>query len=318
MKAFVTGATGFLGGRVAGKLRARGDEVVALVRTRAKAERLAGLGCELVEGDLSAREALARATAGCDAVFHVAADYRIGIAESERRNMFEANVAGTLNVLDAASEVPRIVYVSTNAVLGNTHGEVVDETYERPEGAWLSAYDESKVAARRLVEERIAKGAPVIVVQPGGIYGPGDHTEMGAMLERAFRGRPIVLPLGNVGLNWVHVDDVADGILLAHDRGRPGETYILGGEIGTLRGAVATAYAAGGHRPLVVPVPNILLRLVAPLGALLGRNVREILSASAGVTYWGGDRKARRELGYAPRDLLTGLRQTFAPTLGPR
>ncbi|MGH3005569.1 MAG: NAD-dependent epimerase/dehydratase family protein [Gaiellaceae bacterium] len=312
MRAFVTGGTGFLGGRLVERLRGRGDEVVALVRSPGKAERLEELGCELVEGDLASREVLAEAMRGCDAAFHVAADYRIGIRGSERAGMFEVNVTGTRNVLDAARDVARIVYVSTNNVLGNTRGKVVDETYRRPESEWLSAYDESKFLAHRLVQERIAEGAPIVVVQPGGIYGPGDHTEMGALLARAARGKVVVLPLGSVGLNWALVDDVADGVLLAHDRGKVGETYILGGEIGTLRQGVAEAFAAGGHRPRIVPVPTALLRLAAPVGPLLGRNVREILSASDGVTYWGTDARARRELGYAPRGLAEGLRQTFA------
>ena len=312
MRAFVTGGTGFLGGRLLERLRARGDEVVALVRSPGKAGRLAELGCELAESDLASREGLAEAMRGCDAVFHVAADYRIGIRDSERARMFEVNVAGTRNVLDAATGVARVVYVSTNSVLGNTRGAVVDETHNRAGGDWLSAYDESKFLAHRLVEERIAAGAPIVIVQPGGIYGPGDHTQMGPLLIRATRGKLVLLPLGSVGLNWAHVDDVAAGVLLAHDRGKVGEAYILGGEIATLRQGVEKAFAAGGHRPRIVPVPTALLRLGVPLGPLLGRNVREILTASDGVTYWGSDAKARRELGYAPSGLAEGLRRTFA------
>ena len=312
MRAFVTGGTGFLGGRVVERLCGRGDEVVALVRSPGKAGRLTELGCELAAGDLAARERLAAAMRGCDAVFHAAADYRIGIRESERARMFEVNVDGTRNVLDAAAGVGRIVYVSTNSVLGNTRGAVVDETYDRPGGDWLSAYDESKFLAHRLVQERIAEGGRIVVVQPGGIYGAGDHTQMGPLLARALRGKLVLLPLGSVGLNWAHVDDVAAGVLLAHDRGKVGETYILGGEIATLRKGVEQAFATGGQRPRIVPVPTALLRLLAPLGPLLGRNVREILSASDGVTYWGSDAKARRELGYAPSGLAEGLRRTFA------
>jgi dihydroflavonol-4-reductase len=139
VRAFVTGGTGFLGGRLVERLRGRGDEVVALVRSPGKAGRLAELGCELAEGDLASRERLAEATCGCDAVFHVAADYRIGIRDSERADMFEVNVAGTRNVLDAAAGVGRIVYVSTNSIVGNTRGAVVDETYRRAGGDWLSA-----------------------------------------------------------------------------------------------------------------------------------------------------------------------------------
>jgi nucleoside-diphosphate-sugar epimerase len=282
MKAFVTGATGFVGGRLAERLRERGDEVTALVRTPGKAERLRGLGCVLAEGDLSSVETLAGAMAGHDAVFHVAADYRIGVPESERAAMWDVNVAGTEHVLDAADRagVARVVYVSTNSVLGNTRSEVVDETYERPPQPFLSAYDDSKLAAHRAVQKRIARGAPVLVAQPGAVYGRGDHSEMGPLLERAFHGKPVVLALDSVGLNWVHVDDVAEGLLLVHDRGRVGETYILGGELATLRQAIERAYAAGGHRPRIVSLPTALLRLAAPLGPLLRpqrQRVRECL-----------------------------------------
>jgi nucleoside-diphosphate-sugar epimerase len=107
------------------------------------------------------------------------------------------------------------------------------------------------------------------------------------------------------------VDDVVEGILLAHDRGRVGEPYVLGGEIGTLEEAVAKAFAAGGHRVRIVPVPTWAVRLATPLGPLLGLSVSDLVSASDGVTYWGRDDKARRELGYAPRDLVTGLREAF-------
>ena len=225
--------------------------------------------------------------------------------------MFAANVTGTLNVLEAAGSVHRIVYVSTNSVLGNTGGEVVDETYVRSDRTWLSAYDESKFDANQIVQKRIADGAPIVVAQPGGIYGPGDHTDAGRLLERAVRGSPVVLALGSVGLNWVHVDDVVEGMLLAHDRGRVGETYILGGELATLRQAVEKAFEVGGHRPRIVSIPTGLLRLAAPLGPLLGRNVHEYLTAADGVTYWGKDDKARRELGYLPANLEAGLRRTF-------
>ncbi|MGH2996737.1 MAG: NAD-dependent epimerase/dehydratase family protein [Gaiellaceae bacterium] len=313
MRAFVTGGTGFLGGRLVAQLRARGDQVAALVRSPARAARLRELGCELVEGDLSSQEPLTRAMSACDAVFHAAAVYRIGILPREAETMRAANVEGTAAVLDAAAaaEVPRVVYVSTNNVFGNTRGQLVDETYERPPGEWLSAYDESKYLAHQLARERSAQGAPIVIVQPGGIYGPGDHTQMGALLARAAQGKRVFLPLGDVGLNFVYVEDAAAGVLLAHDRGRLGESYVLGGEIATLRQAIETAFAAAGSRPRIVPVPTALLRLVAPLGPLLRTNVREVMRASAGVTYWGKDDRARRELGYAPRDLASGLRAGF-------
>ena len=313
MRAFVTGATGFVGGRLAVRLRERGDEVVALVRDPARADRLRDLGCAIVEGDLSSRDALASAMEGCDAVFHVAAIYRNGVPRSKRDELYDANVTGTENVLDAGVDagVARVVYVSSNVAFGDTHGEVVDETYEAPEGGYVSLYHETKALAHRAALERIARGAPVVIVQPGGIYGRGDHTQLGGFLERGVRGKRVVLPFGSVGLNWVFVDDVVEGVLLAHDRGRVGESYVLGGEIATLRGAVAQAFAAGGRQARIVAVPTWAVRLATPLGPLLGLSVSDLVSASDGVTYWGRDDKARRELGYAPRDLVTGLREAF-------
>ena len=313
MKAFVSGATGFVGGRLAARLHERGDEVVALVRDPGKAGRLRELGCTIVEGDLSSRPALAAAMEGCDALFHVAAIYRNGVPRSKRDELFAANVTGTENALDAAVDagVGRIVYISSNVAFGDTHGEVVDETYEPPAGQYVSLYHETKALAHRAARDRIARGAPIVIVQPGGIYGPGDHTEIGGMLARGVRGKVVVLPFGGVGLNWVLVDDVVQGILLAHDRGRVGEPYVLGGEIGTLRHAVEKSFAAGGHRARIVPVPTWVVRLATPLGPLLGLSIPDLVSASDGVTYWGRDDKARRELGYAPRDLVTGLREAF-------
>jgi dihydroflavonol-4-reductase len=313
VRAFVTGATGFVGGRLAARLRERGDEVVALARDPARADRLRQHGCEIAEGDLSSCSALASAMEGCDAVFHVAAIYRNGVPRAKRDELYAANVTGTENVIDAAVDagVARVVYVSSNVAFGDTRGEVVDETYEPPEGRYVSLYHETKALAHGAARERIAHGAPVVIVQPGGIYGRGDHTQIGGFLERGVRGKRVVLPFGSVGLNWVFVDDVVEGILLAHDRGRVGESYVLGGEIATLRGAVEKAFAAGGRRPRIVPVPTWAVRLATPFGPLLGLSVSDLVSASDGVTYWGRDDKARRELGYAPKGLVTGLREAF-------
>lgn len=313
MRAFVTGATGFLGGRLVAKLRDRGDGVVALVRDPSRA---AGLDAELVRGDLSDRGRLAEQMRGCDAVFHLAAVYRVGVPASERPAMHEANVRGTENVLDASVDagVTRIVYVSTINAFGNTHGRFVDESAGRVDPRYVSVYDETKHLAHEAALERIARGVPVIVVQPGAIYGPGDHSELGAQLDRARRGRLPFLALAGVGVNAVHVDDVADGILLAHDRGRPGESYVLGGEITTLRGLVTTISRLAGRRPPRLEVPAALVKLAVPLGPLVGRamgtgpNLRELIAAADGVTYWASDEKARRELGYAPRSAEEGLR----------
>jgi nucleoside-diphosphate-sugar epimerase len=320
MRAFVTGGGGFIGLALVRRLRERGDEVRAVVRSTARADVLEGLGCQLREGDLASVEQLAEQMAGCDAVFHLAGIYRVGIPPSERPAMYAANVTGTANVLDAATAagVSRVVYVSTINAFGDTGRRVVDEGYRRPDPPrYVSYYDETKHLAHLVAEARIAAGAPVTIVQPGGVYGPGDHSAIGGVMGQAAAGRLRALTFPDLGMNMVHVDDVAAGICLAHDRGRTGEAYVLGGEITTLGQLVRKAAAAGGKRPPRLTVPSWLVRAVAPpaglIGPLLGNraNLGELISASDGVTYWASDAKARRELDYTPRDLETGLRGLF-------
>ncbi|HEU0019034.1 MAG TPA: NAD-dependent epimerase/dehydratase family protein, partial [Thermoleophilaceae bacterium] len=172
MKIFMTGGTGFIGGHVARQLRERGDDVVALVRSPEKATALRELGCELVEGDLSDDAAIAKGMAGAEAAIHAGAVYKVGVPKSEHAAMFESNVAGTERVLDAAlsAGVPRIVYVSTCAVFGDTHGQVVEEGFRRDTG-FPSEYERTKTLAHEIAEDRIASGAPIVIVQPGGVYG---------------------------------------------------------------------------------------------------------------------------------------------------
>src|SRR3954454_16420662 len=258
MRAFMTGATGFVGSRVAEKLRARGDEVVCLVRSPAKADALRTLGCELVQGDLSDQAALRTAMAGVDAVFHLAADYRVGVHPSQHPKMADTNIGGTTRVLDAAIEAgaAKIVYVSTIAAFGNTRGATVDESYKHTGDGYTSEYARTKVRAHEIAEELIAQGAPIVIVQPGGIYGPGDHSAVGAQIEQAAAGKLPVVAFPDLGLNMVHVDDAVDGILLAHDQGTPGEAYVLGGEITTLGDVVRKAAEVGGRKPPRLTMPT--------------------------------------------------------------
>jgi nucleoside-diphosphate-sugar epimerase len=324
MKAFVTGGTGFIGSRVVRRLRERGDDVVALVRSPAKAEELRELGAELVEGDLSSDQAIRDGVQGCDAVFHVAAVYKVGIPASERPAMWEANVRGTERVLDAAIEagVPRIVYVSTVGVFGNTRGKVVDESYRHDGADFLSCYEETKVRSHQVALDRIAQGAPVVIVQPGGVYGPGDHSELGNIIDQTRSGKLKMLMFPDTGFNLVYVDDVADGILLAYDKGKVGESYVLGGEISKMRTLIEKVAEISGREAPKRELPAAAMKLAIPIGPLVGKamgfppNLRELIRTSDGVTYWATDEKARRELGYAPRDMETGLRQTLAAEKG--
>jgi dihydroflavonol-4-reductase len=322
VRAFLTGGTGFLGGHVARLLRERGDEVVALVRSPSKSGELRALGCQLTDGGLATPAAVEDGIRGCDAVFHVAAVYKVGIPTSERPAMYDANVRGTERVLDAAvaAGVGRVVYVSTIGAFGDTRGRVVDEAYRHPGDRYLSYYEETKVLAHRVAEDRIAAGAPVIIVQPGGIYGPDDPSDLGNLIGRIRRGRIPARVFPETGFVWVHVEDVAEGILLAHDRGRIGESYVLGGQLGTIGDMIDTVARASGRKPPRVTLPGWAVKMGIPFGPLVGRvmgvgpNLRESIRAADGATYWATDEKARRELGYAPRDLETGIRETLAAT----
>lgn len=320
MKAFVTGATGFIGVRLAARLRDRGDQVSALVRTPAKAEEIVRLGCEPIEGDLSDVAAIRRGVAGADAVFHVGAMYKVGIPVAERRVMHEANVRGTERVLDAAigAGASRIVYVSTGNVYGNTQGEVVDESYLRPQPPdFLSYYDQTKYEAHQVALDRIAKGGPIVIVQPGGVYGPDDPSELGNMIDQARTGKLKLRMFPDAGFNFVHVADVAEGILLAHDAGRIGESYNLAGPKSTMGELVDKTAVLSGRTPPRITMPTGLIKLAIPIGPVVGKlmgfppNLRELIRTSDGVTFWMTDDKARRELGFEPRDLDTGLRQTL-------
>ena len=243
MKVFVTGATGFIGGRVVRDLRARGDEVVCLVRSPEKAQDLAELGCVLFEGDLADDVAMRSGMAECDALIHGAAVYEVGIPKSQHTAMYEANVLGTERVLRSAQEekIPRIVYISTVGAFGNTHGKVVDETYKHPGGEHTSYYEETKVQAHQIAQRLIdEEGLPCVIVQPGGVYGPGDHSALGTQMDQFLAGRMPMIAFPDLGLNMVYVDDVADGVLLALDKGQIGESYVLGGQITTMREMIET------------------------------------------------------------------------------
>ena len=320
MRLFVTGATGFIGAHVAERLRARDDDVVALVRSPAKAGALKELGCELVQGPLTDEDAIRAGVSGCDGIVHVAAVYKLGVTPDDCSDMHRSNVGGTKAIFEAGMEagVDRILYVSTINYFGNTFGRVLKEGDERPSMDFLSCYDETKYRAHQLALEYIGRGAPIVLTQPGSVYGPKDHSQVGRMISDAQRGRAKMMMFPDLGINMVYVEDVADGIVLALDKGRAGESYILGGHIGTMGELVRRVAELSGHRPPKRSLPTSLIRASLPLGPLISRamglpsNLRELVKASDGVTYWATDDKARRELGYSPRSLDEGLRQALS------
>jgi nucleoside-diphosphate-sugar epimerase len=320
MRIFVTGGAGFIGLAVVRRLVQRGDRVMAVVRDPDRATPLADLGVEMRAGDLSRTAAIVDAMRGTDAAIHVAGMYRVGIPAAMRPAMLDANVGVTHRILDAVATagLDRLVYVSTVNVAGNTKGQIIDERYRRDlsEG-FLNYYDETKYLAHRAVRERVDSGAPIVIVMPGVTYGPGDHSGPGQQIRGAYDGSLGYMALADVGISAVFVEDVAAGIVAALDRGRVGESYILGGENTRLRDAMRVAARIGGRSLPRLELPTALIRLGSHAPVALARaaglpdDLGEVLRAGLGVTYWASSAKAATELGYRPRDLGTGLRATF-------
>ncbi len=316
MKVYVTGGTGFIGGEVVRQLRERGDDVVCLVRNPEKGKALADLGCELAGGDLSDAAAIRAGMKGCDAVIHAAAVYKVGIPASERPAMREANVGGTERVLGAAKDagVGKVVYVSTVGI-GSTHGKVIDESYEYPGGDFTSSYEETKWEAHQVAKRMIGEGLPCVIVQPGGVYGPGDTSSIAELLNQFLAGKMPLLPFPELGICLAHVRDTATGIILALDKGKVGEAYFLSGPVTTIREAIGVVATLTGKKAPKRAMPVGLMKALTPIGPLVGKmmgqppNLRELISAADGVTFWASNDKARAELGYSPLGIEEGFRQ---------
>jgi len=320
MRYALTGATGFVGGRLATLLVEAGHEVVALVRDPGRARALADLGVRLVPGDLHDVAGLRDAATGVDGFFHVAGWYRVGARDggAEARR---TNVEGTRAVLAAVrqADVPRVVYTSTLAVNSDTRGRVLNETH-RFLGNHLSVYDATKAAAHDLVAAAAASGVPVVTVMPGLVYGPGDTSQTGALVRRALQGHRVVITAGG-RLCWGFVDDIARGHLLAMERGRAGESYMLAGPPYSLAEALrVAARLAGGPGPVVVPAAvgwgaAALVRQLERVIPVPGAYSAEGLRASV-ATYLGSPAKAERELGWSARSLQEGMAETARAEAG--
>ncbi|MFY9589125.1 MAG: SDR family NAD(P)-dependent oxidoreductase [Actinomycetota bacterium] len=316
MRAFVTGATGFIGGHVARRLVERGWQVTALARSPERTGALKQLGITVVPGDVTEPSSLSGPMTKADAVFHLAAWYQLGVRD--RMKMFQINVKGTENVMDAAAdaEVPKIVYCSSVAALG-THepGEIPDETH-RHTGNYGSVYEETKFLAHQRVHEFVVEDVPIVTVMPGGVYGPGDTSILGTLIRFYSKGWLLAAPFMESGVSWVRVEDVADGVIDAHDKGRPGEDYILGGDNATIRELLRRAAVLTGIRVPRINVGKRLMTASLPLAPLLGKILgqppgilRDGLESLSGSLEYSSD-KARREIGYTFRSIEEGFPET--------
>ena len=319
MKALVTGASGFVGSAVARRLLAAGHDIRAMVRPTSDRRNIAGLACEIVVGDLTDQAAIKAAVKGCDALFHVAADYRLWVPDPA--SLYRANVDASRALIRAAGDagVSRMIYCSSVAVIGPTgNGAPADERRATRLDEMVGHYKRSKflaeTEARRLaIEEKL----PVVIVNPSAPFGPRDvkPTPTGRIVVEAARGKmPAYVA---TGLNVVHVDDVAEGHLLAYQKGKIGERYILGGENLTLYEILASLAAITGHRPPRFRVPRGALVPAAWLSEGIaratGREPRLTRDSAhmAGTYMFYASDKARDELGFKARPAAEALRDAF-------
>jgi dihydroflavonol-4-reductase len=316
MKILITGASGFIGSAVLRQVLQCGHEVRVLLRPTSNLCHVRGLDVEIVTGDLRDRMSLKHALAGREALFHVAADYRLFVPRPEE--MYRANVDGTRNIMLSAMEagVIRIVYTSSVATLGlNPDGTPADEDTPVNFSHMIGHYKRSKFLAeaevKRLVE---VESLPAVIVNPSTPVGPRDAkcTPTGNMILRAASGRmPAYV---ETGLNLIHVDDVAQGHLLAFERGRIGERYILGGWNMTLREILLELSFVTGKPAPRVRLPHNLVLPLAYVAETLARamRTREPFLTVSGVRLakkrmFFSSEKARRELDFKTRPVQEAL-----------
>lgn len=306
MKAFVTGASGFTGSHLVQALQQRGYEVRGLVRRTSDLSRLADTGVHLVYGDLTDRDALKTGMDGVDWVFHTAAYVELGLVDGDR--MARVNVDGTRAVLETAQAagVSKLVYCSTIGVYGDTQGQTVDETYQRTQTGFSSAYDRTKYEAQQLVDQFAASGLPAVSVMPSGIFGP-DDPHFGPVLTAFRNGKLKVWAGGDRVTGIVHVDDLVDAMILAAEKAPTGAHYILStGDLTTREMFDIVSRETGVPAPTEIPEPivRVVGNLLDPIGRLL--NWQPPISRER--VHYLYDRcvrvdgsKARWELGWQPR-----------------
>lgn len=319
MKVFITGGTGFLGKVLVKKLVERGNSVKALVRTTSNAEKLKVLGVTLCYGDIRDINSIEEGMEGCDIVFHLAAWYELGIRDKQK--MYDINVGGTENIMEVALKlsIPKIIYCSTTAVLGNTKGKIADESQIHC-GRFYSQYEKTKYLAHEKVKQYILyKNLPVIIVMPGVIYGPEDKKESTiAKLINDYINRTFpAMVKTETTFTCVYVDDVVEGILLALEKGVIGESYILGGEILKVKKFIELIGKFSGipapKLEISLPIARLMCmyyQLKFKLFGIISPITKEVLNIIGGTTWSFDSTKAQKELRWKFRTVEEGLKET--------
>ncbi|KAG2554255.1 putative dihydroflavonol 4-reductase [Panicum virgatum] len=321
MRVLVTGATGYLGGRLCAALADAGHAVRALARPSSDVSGLAP-GVELAYGDVTDADSLAAAFDGCDAVFHVAASVEPWLPDPSV--FHKVNVRGLENVLKAAKRTPtvkKIVYTSSFFAIGPTDGYVADETQMHPGKAFCTEYEKSKVLADRIALQAATEGVPITIVYPGVIYGPGKLTTgnlVSRILIERFNGRlPGYIGDGYDRESFCHVDDVVSGHIAVMEKGRVGERYLLTGENMSFKQIFNMAANITNTKAPLFHVPLWLIEVYGWISVFVSRITGKLPLISYPTVHvlrhqWSYScDKAKTELGYSPRNLTEGLSEVL-------
>lgn len=313
MKALVTGANGFTGSHLVKALEQRGDSVVGLVRKTSDLSRLADCQVQFVYGDITDRAALKTAMQDVDVVFHTAAYVELGLVDAAK--MERINVEGTRAVLETARDmgIAKLVYCSTIGIYGDTQGRTIDETFQRQQQGFSSAYDSTKFKAQQLVDQFAAAGLPAVSLMPSGIFG-ADDPHFGPVLQAFLKGRLKVWAGGDRVTGIVHVDDLVAAMLLAVEKAPAGAHYIIStGDLTTREMFEFLSQETGVSTPR--EVPESIVRLGGNLLDPIGRWFSWQPPISRERVHYVYDRcvrvdgsKAKRELGWQPRSVEQTLR----------
>jgi len=317
MKAFVTGGSGFIGRRLLLKLVELDYEVFALTSSEANFDLIASVGATPVLGTITDIESMRPSMTGSDVVFHCAEWHKFG---SDDWMLAETiNVDGARRVLGLATDlgIGRIIYTSTGAIYGDTGGMLVDETYYH-EGPFTSEYERTKwLAHYKAAVPLIEQGHPISIAAPSITYGPGDHSMIGSLMRAFYQGKLLFIPGPEFTVSYVHVDDVADGLIKIHEQGAVGETYNLSGPAIPL-GEMVDFWAQITGKPAPrLSVPAKFFRPFGPLLETLRGFIRlpDLYSKEAvdtlNVTYMHRGDKAKEQLGWRNRTLHEGMVETF-------
>lgn len=323
-RVFMTGATGFIGRRLARRLTERGDRLRCLVRSTSDTRELEALGAELVVGDTTDTLAILDGLEDADVAYHLAAIYDVGAVD--RSALERVNVEGTRTFLSAVERAgtPLAVYVSTTAALAPVQSGEGDETTEYPPGShYPSVYHQTKTKAHRLAREAQRVGMPLVVVCPAFVYGPDDDGPGGRLIRDVVKRRMPGLVTQPGWFSYVHVDDVVEGLVLAGADEYAGNVYILSGEHRSVNDYIRLVAHAAGRRPPLLRFPVALARMSGSFFDLISRLTglrfpisRESVDVASKLRWLHSHARATEDLGWRPRSLAEGLPETVESVTG--